>query len=620
MAKGGYLPEWQRAVIATAATTMAVTVVCVLYFARSLLIPVALAVFLTFVLSPAVAWLHRRGFGRTAAVAVVVGVSILVAAGVGLMVAQQMTSLSESLPNRRDAIMDKVTSVKNWVVGAGDSRLAQLADEVMDVVAPKPKPQPGEPPKPVVVEPQGSSLWGRVEAVATPAVEFLGTAAFAFVLTVFMLLKKEDLRNRMIRLIGSGQVTTTTKAVDDASTRISRYLLTQLVLNTAFGAVIVVGLLIIGLKYALLWGFIATLMRYVPYVGTWVGLIPPTLYSLAVSPADSWWQPVAVLSLFGGLELLCNNIFEPMLYGPSMGVSEVAQLVAAGFWAFLWGPIGLILSGPLTVVLLVLGKYVRKLEFLAVLMGDEPALEPRVAFYQRLAARDQDEASGIAHKEAEKVGAMAVYDAMLVPALCLAKRDHAEGNLSEQDLDFAVRAAREIAEEVTAIKPEGQAEEAPAEGGPVVRLPVVLCPAKDEVDRMAVELLAGQLDPARWEVHVTAVDTLVSELLEAIAERKPAVVVVGAVPPGGLSHSRYVVARIRAKFPDVKIVVGRWGRSDEFPDDDTQPKITGADWVDDTLSGTDRRLAHWHPVLAAGTEAGGPAGKRELVGTTGASS
>jgi len=148
---------------------------------------------------------------------------------------------------------------------------------------------------------------------------------------------------------------------------------------------------------------------------------------------------------------------------------------------------------------------------------------------------------------------------------------------------------------------------------------VVLCPAKDDVDRTAVELLAGSLDPDRWEVHVTAVDTLVSELLDAIAERKPAAVVVGAVPPGGLSHSRYVVARIRAKFPDVKIMVVRWGRTDEFPDDAGQPKIRGADWVDDTLAQTQRRLADWHPVLAASSEAEAPAGKRELVGTTGAS-
>jgi predicted PurR-regulated permease PerM len=611
MTKGGYLPEWQRAVTVMSATVVAVTVVCVLYFARSILIPVALAVLMTFVLSPAVARLHRHGLGRTLAVVAVVGTALLLAVGVGAVVVQQMASLTESLPARKDAIVAKLNEAKTWVGGDGQSRFGQMVDEVMNVVYPKSKPPADQPPTPVVVESPESSVWSRVLMVASPTLEVLGTIAFAFVLTVFMLLKKEDLRNRMIRLIGSGQVTQTTKAVDDASTRISRYLLTQLVLNTAFGVVIVIGLLIIGLKYALLWGFIATLMRYVPYIGTWVGLIPPTLYSLAVS--DGWWQPVCVLALFGGLELLCNNIFEPMLYGPSMGVSEVAQLVAAGFWAFLWGPIGLILSGPLTVVLLILGKYVRRLEFLAVLMGDEPALEPRVAFYQRLAARDQDEASAIALREAEQAGPEAVFDTVVVPALCLAKRDHAEGNLSDADLAFAVRAAREVAEEVEAARTE---EAAAAGNGPATRVPVLLCPAKDEVDRAGVEALAGLLGAQRWEVHVAAVDTLVSELLAAVAEVKPAAVVVGAVPPGGLSHSRYIVARIRRAFPDMKILVGRWGRGEEFPDDDAQPRITGADWVDDTLAETHRRLAHWHPVFADAAEGEPrPAAKREPVGT-----
>ena len=154
-------------------------------------------------------------------------------------------------------------------------------------------------------------------------------------------------------------------------------------------------------------------------IGTWLGLIPPTFVSFALS--DGWWQPLTVIAIYGGLELICNNVFEPWLYGASMGLSEVAQLVSAGLWAFLWGPIGLILSGPLTVVLLVLGKYVRKLEFLAVLMGDEPALEPRVAFYQRLAARDQDEASAIALREAEKSDPEAVLDTVVVPAIGLAR-------------------------------------------------------------------------------------------------------------------------------------------------------------------------------------------------------
>ncbi|HJZ54529.1 MAG TPA: AI-2E family transporter, partial [Gemmataceae bacterium] len=465
-------------------------------------------------------------------------------------------------------------------------------------------------PVPVTIESPNGTWMSRVEELITPATEFLGQAAFAFILTVYMLLRKEDLRNRMIRLTGHGKVTTTTKAVDDASKRISRYLLTQLMLNSAFGVVIVVGLLLLGVEYALLWGFIAFVMRYVPYIGTWIGVIPPTLFAFAVY--ESLWVPVAVFMLFIGLEVLCNNIFEPMLYGQSMGLSEVAQLIAAGFWAFLWGPIGLILSGPLTVCLLVLGKYVARFQYLAVLLGDEPALPPRVAFYQRLTARDHDEAATIALAELEKDDATpeAVFDRVIVPALCLGKRDMADEDLSADDMRFAVRAAREIAEEVAGAKPVVVDGRDPAGDDDRVRL--LLCPARDEVDHVGVDLLAHLLKPDRWEIEVAADEILASELLERIAEFRPAAVVIGALPPGGLAHTRYLVARVRAKFPKVKLIVGRWGRGEDFPDGAEQG-VTGADGVDDTLAQTRKRLADNHSIFVA------EPGKVEPVGTAGAS-
>src|SRR5262249_20839297 len=207
--------------------------------------------------------------------------------------------------------------------------------------------------------------------------------------------------------------------------------------------------------YCILWGFIATLMRYVPYIGTWVGLIPPVLYSVAIAPewGGGWGQPLAVLALFLGLEAICNNIVEPLVYGKSMGLSEVAQLVAAAFWMFLWGPIGLILSGPLTVCLLVLGRHVRQFEFFVVLLGDKPALEPQVAFYQRLAARDQDEAAEVAVEVAKETSPDQAFDTVVVPALCLARRDRDDGKLEPADLQFVVTAAREVAEEVAELIP-----------------------------------------------------------------------------------------------------------------------------------------------------------------------
>ena len=245
----------------------------------------------------------------------------------------------------------------------------------------KPAP-PSEPEAPAKKKPpateeepeSGMKMAGRLEGFISPAVEVFGQAGFAALLAVFMLLKKEDLRNRLIRLTGETQITTATKAMDDASKRISRYLFTQLVINAVFGVLITLALFILGVKYALLWGFLASVMRYVPYLGTWVGLIPPVVFSLATT--TGWWQPLAVILVYGSLEVIANNVFEPWLYGTSLGMSEVAQLVAAGFWSMLWGPIGLILSGPLTTCLLVLGKYVPALKFLDVLLGKEPPLTP----------------------------------------------------------------------------------------------------------------------------------------------------------------------------------------------------------------------------------------------------
>lgn len=610
MPRGGFVPDWQRAVIALSATVVVTTIVLALYFGRSVFMPIALAIFLSFVLSPVVARLHRLGVGRTTGVILTVGTALVLAAGTGVVIAQQVVNLSETLTatddqgrNRRQEFRDRLEALKARVTGSGESRIGQLIDDITGIVVPKPA--AGEKPTPVVIASDSPQWLGQVEVYVGPAAELAGQAAFAFILTVFMLLKKEDLRNRMIRLTGHGKVTTTTKAVDDASKRISRYLLMQLLVNTAFGLVITAGLFLMGVPLSPLWGLIATIMRYVPYVGTWIGLIPPVVFSFAT--ADWPAQPLAVLGLFLGLEAFSNNVVEPKLYGQSMGLSEVAQLVAAGFWAFLWGPIGLVLSGPLTVCLLVLGKYVSRYRFLEVLLGDEPVLEPKVAFYQRLAARDQDEASEVARKAAAGGSDPAgVYDKVIVPALCLAKRDEAEGDLSADDLKFAVRAAREVAEEVAAEAPAGGAAETPVDA----RVRVLLCPARDEIDHVGVDLLANLLDPARWEVEVAADETLASELAARVGTFRPAAVVIGALPPGGMAHTRYLVTRVRSRHPEVKVVVGRWGRGDDFPDDKDEAGGGGADAVETTLAETVKRLNGWYAVFTAAADDKPPAGEK----------
>jgi predicted PurR-regulated permease PerM len=601
--------DWQRSLVTLAATVVTLAIVALLYWAKSILVPVALAIFLAFVLYPPVMSLQRRGLGRTFAVIVMVSAVLLIATGIGIVITHQVVTLADTLPDRKDAIKSKVAAARNWIVGDGNSRFAQLVEDVTNMIAPRPQNE-----QRIAVEPASPGLSQQMDQYLSPAAEFLGQAAFTFILTVFMLIRREDLRNRMIRLLGDGKVTTTTKAVDDATRRISRYLLMQLLLNSAFGIVITFGLYVLGVKYALLWGFIAALMRYVPYVGTWIGMIPPVLFSFATAPdwGGGWGQPLLVLGLFIGLEVVCNNVLEPWLYGSSMGLSEVAQLVAAAFWAFLWGPIGLILSGPLTACLLVLGKHVRRFEFLDVLLGDTPALEPRVAFYQRLAARDQDEASEVALEVARKDGPDAALETVIVPALCLARRDLGDGDLDPADFQFGMRAAREVADEVAELRGETPST-ADAE-----QVGVLIVPARDEAEHLAADILGKSLDPARWDVRVAGEELLASELVSTVQEFKPGVVVLTVLPPGGISHSRYLVSRLRSKCPDVRVLVGRWGCAEPGVAEPADG-IAGTDGVDRSLSETRKRLAELHPVLTSERAKGQKSpSRRRAVGTAGA--
>jgi hypothetical protein len=427
-----------------------------------------------------------------------------------------------------------------------------------------------------------------MDRLVNPAVEVLGQGAFAFVLVIFLLFKKEDLRDRLIRLVGDGRVTTTTKALNDASTRVSRYLLKQFLFNVSFGCVIALGLFLLGVKFALLWGSLTAVMRYVPYLGTWIGVIPPTIYTLAV--AEVWWQPIGVLVLVLGLEILCNNFIEPFFYGASLGVSEVAQLVAAGFWSFLWGPVGLVLSGPLTTCLLVLGKHVPLMKFLDVLLGDEPPLDRGMMLYQRLTAQDEDEAGRVLRTSVTADGRDSVFDSMIIPALRLTKAAMVAGDLTSKAVEGCLATARELIDEL----PEESGE--PIEVQTPVRVLVV--PAKDEVDGFACEMYARMLPPEKWVTTVTTLAMLTGELTDNIPDLDPAVVVIGSVPPGGISHTRYLCKRLRTKFPNLKLMIGRWGQEEDVEKTTTDLLAVGADSVTTTLTSTRQHLNDWLPVLA----------------------
>jgi predicted PurR-regulated permease PerM len=630
--------EWQRALTTLAGVAVFVAVVAALYWARSIFIPVALAIFLTFVMSPVVSWLQRRRFGRLPAVLTTVMAGVLIVLLVGGLIVWQMAELASSLPDYTENIKQKVGSARGWVLGSGESRFGRMVDEISAAITQSPTARgpaaapkvlapevavpatstagafggaaatggviataaQSAPPAPLTPPDQQPPSWlDNIGTYASPVLELMGQIGFAFLLSVFMLLKREDLRNRVIRLTGDTRVTTTTKATDDASKRISRYLFMQLLINTSFGLLITIVLLAIGVDYALLWGFIASLMRYVPYIGTYLGLLPPLVFTLALS--DGWWQPITVVALYAGLEIICNNVFEPWLYGTSMGLSEVAQLVAAAFWAFLWGPIGLILSGPLTVCLLVLGKYVPRFEFFEVLLGDEPALAPDVRLYQRLTARDQDEATEIAREQLKHTSAEEVFDTVMIPALSYAKRDVDQGEVSREEQHAILESMREITDDVIEHRliPEGGS----GDDEPGMRKVRVLCvPGRDEADEVALEMLKGLFDPAKWEVEVSPIERLTSEVVAVAGESCPGAIVIGSLPPGGLAHTRYLCKRITQQFPEVRVAVGRWGVTEQAEENRAQLTEVGAAHVATSLADMVRHLRAWRSALKEAQE------------------
>jgi len=631
VAKASVVPVWQRALIILTSTVVAAIVVSCLYWAQKIFIPVALAVFLTFLLAPLVTILQRRGLGRTPSTILVVLLAVVVLGGAGWLVTAEVTSLADDVPTYTRNIKGKIRSLRHMNEGSVMERLDQMLQDITrewESLASRSKgaadeaagpggaapggaapggaaPGGATPDKPaaVVVQAEGSGLLSRVPALLRPLVESFGALALALVLVVFMLLKREDLRNRLIRLVGRGRMTVMTKAVDDAGRRISRFLLMQLIVNVSFGLALSIGLLAIRIPHAFLWGLLAAVLRYIPYLGSWIMAALLVALSLALFPG--WLQPILVLGLIAVLEMVTSNVMEPRLFGHSMGISEVGLLVAAAFWAFLWGPVGLVLSSPLTVCLVVLGKYVPHLEFLDVLLGNEQPLAADVSYYQRLLARDQDEAAQLVLTEARTSSLEQVYDGILVPALNYLKRDRARDDVTDADEQFVLRATREIVEDLgerqaaAVEKAAVPVAESPAPAPRKVRL--LACPGHDEVDLLAIEMFRQLLNPACWDVEVLSIEMLSAEMVAAAGEKGPAVLCIGAVPPGGLAHTCYLCKRLRVRLPHVKIVVGRWGPTGD-QEQNQQLREVGADLVEMNLLETCNHLNAWLPVL---TQEGG---------------
>ncbi len=575
-----------RLLAAIASFAAFILVIACLYWGRLVLIPVALALFFTFLLEPVVDFFQRVGLNRMLAILLVVLCAGIFFTGIGWAVMGQVSRLAHDLRYNvqyKQNIKHKFADLRRVNQGGLLEDFQAAVDEIMGEVAPDVPPAEQTAEAQVIVQEESSALTTLQETL-DPLLEPLATAALVVVLVLFMLIKHEDLRNRLIGLVGPGQVTVTTRALADAGQRISRYLLMQFVINSSYGLALGVGLFLFGVPYALLWGFLAALLRYVPYVGPWIAALFPITISLVAFPG--WGQLGLVLCLFLCLELIANMIMEPWLYGQSIGVSQVGLLVVIAFWTWLWGPIGLVLATPLTVCIIVLGRHVPQLRFFDLLLGDEPALDPPVIYYQRLLARDLEEATELVEEYVQTQTLEAVYDDVLTPALLLAWHDRKQGILSPEDESFIFQATQDIVESVPFTEQEnGNSDQAllNAISDPSASQALILgCPAHHGAEEIILHMLRQLMHRAGYRMEVISARTHSSDITTRINQENPALVFIATLP-GGLPQTRYLCHSLRTAHPDLSIVVGYWGDKNKFDKVLSRLRQAGANYLATSL-------------------------------------
>jgi predicted PurR-regulated permease PerM len=559
-----------------------VLVVVVLYWAQAVLVPFALAILLTFVLTPPVSWLERW-IGRVPAVLVMVTLVFTALGLAGWGLTRQAENLAEDLPRYRANIRAKIADVRGAGKGGSVEKLQDTIEDIKTDLGKSDAPR-GTMSRPVVVTSEQVKGFSGFAWLA-PIVGPVGTAGLVVAMVIFMLLERGDLRDRLLGLFGHGRLAITTRAFDEAGSRVSRQLLMQSLVNLIYGITAGIGLYFLGVPYPWIWAALGAVLRFIPYIGPVVGAGAPILVSLAA--LQGWARPLWVVGLFVVLELFTNLVLETKLYAGAAGVSQVALLVSVAFWTWLWGPLGLLMATPLTVCFVVLGKHVPGLEFVGTLMADTPALAPAYGYYQRLLARDQGDAADLIERHIKTEPRGSVYDALLLPALNYAERDRMEERLSPQEETAVIDATRELlsdaAESIRRLHPAPPAPEGTPSAGPREPLRVLGYATNGAADELALAMLAHLLDDLPIAVDIAGTRLQASELVSRVQEKGFAVVCIADLPPSGPSKTRYLVKRLRAALPDVRILVGRWAPP-ALADETTQALLeAGANHVASTL-------------------------------------
>jgi predicted PurR-regulated permease PerM len=545
--------------------------IAMLYFGRQIFIPLALALVLSFLLTPFVSLLERGHLGRISAVLIVLSLGFGLTAGISWEVAGQLLEITGHIRDYRTNLEKTIRSLRSptsAVLGQAGATVRELNKELEVAPGQTPGHPSNEPnggahptrPIPVQVTSPPTNFLQDLRTLLGPIAGLFETAGMVVIFAAFMLIKREDLRNRLVRLGGQGQLTVMTQALDDASRRLSRYLLLQFLVNAGYGTLFGLGMYLIGIPHPLLWGSLAALLRFVPYVGTLIAAAFPTMMAIAVFPG--WKHALLVFGLFLVLESIVVNIIEPWLYGAHTGISSIAILVAAVFWSMLWGPVGLILSTPLTVCLMLVGRYAPHLTFLEVLLGDEPVLSPQEHFYQRLLAMDQDEARNIAEVQLKERSLEGLFETVLIPALRLAEEDRHTDVLRERTVEFISQTTRELIDDLgdRIVRPGSAEESLQGSVSWDSRLggrEIICVPARDEADELVGMMLAQVLLQAGYRATYLSIGT-VNDMLEQVEQGGFRIACVSALPPFAIGQARSLCKRLRARFPELVIIVGLW--------------------------------------------------------------
>lgn len=608
-----------------------ITAIMALYVAKAILLPLAMAILLSFLLTPLADRLERWYIPRIPAVLTVVGISFAVLGTLGYVVTTQLVELGSELPSHETELINKIHSLRpqSPVLSRATATLTDLRNAISNGptqnkqnanpnAAPSAKPLNEPSTVPVDKELAATSISQRnaptgnssaspsaspqstgaiaaadaakpdadkaveVKVVELPpsplqqAQDWLGpviapltTGGMVVVLVLFMLLDRENQRSRLIQLFGASHMHATTEAVHDVAYRVGRYLRALFLVNAGYGAAIAIGLWAIGVPAAVMWGVLGFSLRFLPYIGPWIAAVLPIMVSIATSPG--WTQPALVVGWYLFVELISNNVIEPLAYGSTTGVSTVGIIISAIFWTWLWGPIGLILSVPMTVCLLVAARYVPQLHFVTILLADRPPMSPAQRVYERLLAFDYNEPLKYARKKIKETSLSNYYDEVLIPALALAEQDRHSDLLNDEQERFVIEAAEDLVSELEdTSRQEGlklralQAEQSEASNQDTVAgltrpTARVLCiPLRDEADEVASRMLAQLLTVEGFQADAGAAKSLTNELVNQVAETDSDIVVISVLPPIAPRDSRLLWRRLRSRYPHLPIVIGFW--------------------------------------------------------------